>query len=120
VFTREHDAFWAAARKALGNPEGALIEVLLTHRNVDHPDGWRYLTRKFLGTAPRLAAAVAIECRSGPRRPPWHSLLEVRSVNIEAKYSRPQSYGDRHAAACALARAVVAPLLQHGVDRYAQ
>ncbi|MFZ0712820.1 IS21 family transposase [Mycobacterium sp.] len=37
VFTVEHEAFWAAARKQLGDPAGtrALIEVLLLHRHLD-------------------------------------------------------------------------------------
>lgn len=36
VFTATHDAFWAAARKALGDTAGtrALIEVLLLHRRL--------------------------------------------------------------------------------------
>lgn len=38
-FTAAHDAFWAAARKALGDADGtrALIEVLLLHRHLPHP-----------------------------------------------------------------------------------
>jgi transposase len=40
LFTTTHDAFWAAARKALGDSAGtrALIEVLLLHRHLDHGD----------------------------------------------------------------------------------
>ena len=40
VFTTEHDAFWAAARKAHGDAAGtrALIEVLLLHRHLDRAD----------------------------------------------------------------------------------
>jgi transposase len=40
AFTPTHDAFWAAARKALGDSAGtrALIEVLLLHRHLDHAD----------------------------------------------------------------------------------
>ena len=40
MFTTTHDAFWAAARKALGDSAGtrALIEVLLLHRHLDHGD----------------------------------------------------------------------------------
>lgn len=39
VFTAVHDAFWAAARKALGDADGtrALVEVLLLHRHLPHP-----------------------------------------------------------------------------------
>jgi hypothetical protein len=40
MFTTTHDAFWAAARKTLGDFAGtrALIEVLLLHRHLDHGD----------------------------------------------------------------------------------
>jgi len=40
VFTAEHDALWAAARKAHGDAAGtrALVEVLLLHRNLDRVD----------------------------------------------------------------------------------
>ena len=38
VFTPAHDAFWAAARKALGDSAGtrALVEVALLHRHLEH------------------------------------------------------------------------------------
>ncbi|HUB37506.1 MAG TPA: IS21 family transposase [Streptosporangiaceae bacterium] len=40
TFTPAHEAFWAAARKALGDGPGtrALIEVLLLHRHLGHGD----------------------------------------------------------------------------------
>jgi transposase len=40
VFTAEHEAFWAAARKAHGDGAGtrAMVEVLLLHRHLDHAD----------------------------------------------------------------------------------
>ncbi len=40
VFTAEHEAFWAAARKAHGDVVGtrALVEVLLLHRHLDRVD----------------------------------------------------------------------------------
>jgi transposase len=40
AFTTAHEAFWAAARKALGDSAGtrALIEVLLLHRHLDPVD----------------------------------------------------------------------------------
>jgi hypothetical protein len=40
VFTSEHEAFWAAARKALGDAAGTrvLVEVLLLHRHLEHAD----------------------------------------------------------------------------------
>jgi hypothetical protein len=38
TFTGEHDAFWSAARHALGDPEGTreLVDVLLLHRRYPH------------------------------------------------------------------------------------
>ncbi|MDF3051731.1 MAG: family transposase [Pseudonocardia sp.] len=38
TFTSEHDAFWSAARHALGDPEGTreLVDVLLLHRRYPH------------------------------------------------------------------------------------
>ena len=40
AFTPTHDAFWAAARKALGDAAGTrvLVEVLLLHRHLEHAD----------------------------------------------------------------------------------
>jgi hypothetical protein len=40
VFTAEHEAFWVAARKALGDSAGtrALVEVLLLHRRLAEAD----------------------------------------------------------------------------------
>ena len=40
MFTSGHEAFWARARKALGDSAGtrALIEVLLAHRHLEHAD----------------------------------------------------------------------------------
>jgi transposase len=40
TFTPAHEAFWAAARKALGDGPGTrvLVEVLLLHRHLDHAD----------------------------------------------------------------------------------
>ena len=40
AFTAEHDAFWAAARKAHGDAGGtrALVEVLLLHRHLERAD----------------------------------------------------------------------------------
>jgi Mu transposase, C-terminal domain len=40
VFTPTHEAFWVAARKALGDSAGtrALVEVLLLHRRLAHAD----------------------------------------------------------------------------------
>jgi hypothetical protein len=53
VFTAEHDAWWAAARRAHGDAAGtrALVEVLLLHRHLDHAD-----------VLAGIAAALSVGC----------------------------------------------------------
>ena len=67
AFTAEHDAFWAAARTAHGDPAGtrALVEVLLLHR---HLTG----TTSASGSAPRCRSVppTPTSSRSKPARPP--------------------------------------------------
>jgi transposase len=63
-FTAAHEAFWAAARKTLGDREGtkALIDVLLLHRHLAHPDVVAGLTAAAtLGVV--SADVVAVEAR---------------------------------------------------------
>jgi transposase len=64
VFTAEHDAFWAAARKALGDSAGtrALIEVLLAHRHLAHADVLAGITAA-LSVGSVSADVVAVEAR---------------------------------------------------------
>jgi transposase len=64
VFTADHDAFWAAARKALGDAGGtrALIEVLLIHRHLEHIDVLAGI-RAALGVGSVSADVVAVEAR---------------------------------------------------------
>ncbi|MDF2709803.1 MAG: family transposase, partial [Nonomuraea muscovyensis] len=76
-FTREHEAWWAAARRAHGEAEGtrALIEVLLLHRHMAHEH-----VAAGIAAALRVGAwtadAVALEARkvaqldSEPGSPP--------------------------------------------------
>lgn len=47
VFTAAHDAFWAAARRALGDAAGTrvLVEVLLLHRHLEPADVLRHHRR---------------------------------------------------------------------------
>ena len=67
-FTAEHDAFWAAARKAHGDAAGtrALVEVLLLHR---HLDASRRARRDHRGAC-RSARPTPTWWRSKPARPP--------------------------------------------------
>ena len=70
VFTGEHDAFWAAARKAHGDAAGtrALVEVLLLHRHLDHADVLAGITAALIvGSA--SADVVAVEARKAAAKP---------------------------------------------------
>jgi transposase len=55
VFTAEHDAWWAAARKTHGDAAGtrALVEVLLLHRHLDRAD-----------VVAGISAALSVGCTS--------------------------------------------------------
>jgi transposase len=64
TFTAVHEAFWAAARKALGDTAGtrALIEVLLLHRHLAHTDVLAGVTAALtIGSV--NADVVAVEAR---------------------------------------------------------
>jgi hypothetical protein len=69
VFSKTHDAFWAAARKALGDGPGtrALIEVLLLHRHLEHADVLPGLTAA-LAVGSVSADVVAVEARKAAQR----------------------------------------------------
>ena len=64
VFTRAHEAFWAAARKAHGDAHGTreLIEVLLLHRRMNHRDVLAGLTAA-ISVGAISADVVAVEAR---------------------------------------------------------
>jgi hypothetical protein len=64
VFTAEHEAFWSAARKQLGDADGtrALIEVLLLHRHLEHADVLTGITAA-LSVGSTSADVVALEAR---------------------------------------------------------
>ena len=69
AFTSEHDAFWAAARKALGDSAGTrrLIEVLLLHRHLEHVDVLAGITAaRTVGSV--SADVVAVEARKAAQR----------------------------------------------------
>jgi transposase len=69
AFTWAHDAFWAAARKALGDTAGtrALIEVLLLHRHLEHVDVLAGIAAA-LSVGSVNADVVAVEARKAARR----------------------------------------------------
>jgi hypothetical protein len=75
VFTSTHDAFWAAARKGLGDSAGtrALIEVLLLHRHLEHADVLAGINAA-LSVGSVSADVVAVEARKAAQqrgiRPP--------------------------------------------------
>ena len=86
VFTTTHDAFWAAARKALGDSAGTrvLIEVLLLHRHLEHADVLGGISAA-LTVGSVSADVVAVEARKsaqrrGIQRPPVHAIWRSRQV----------------------------------------
>jgi hypothetical protein len=64
AFAAGHEAFWAAARKQLGDSAGtrALIEVLLLHRHLDRADVLTGITAA-LSVGSTSADVVAVEAR---------------------------------------------------------
>ena len=69
MFTAEHDAFWAAARKAHGDAAGtrALVEVLLLHRHLDRADVLAGITAA-LSVGSTSPDVVALEARKAAER----------------------------------------------------
>jgi Mu transposase-like protein len=69
AFTNEHEAFWAAARKALGDAAGtrALIELLLLHRHVEHSDVLAGISAA-LSVGSVSADVVAVEARKAAQQ----------------------------------------------------
>jgi hypothetical protein len=68
-FTAEHDAFWAASRKAHGDAAGtrALMEVLLLHRHLERVDVLAGITaaQSVSSSSPDV---VALEARKAAER----------------------------------------------------
>jgi transposase len=83
VFTAAHEAFWAAARKQLGDPAGtrALIEVLLLHRHLDRHAVLAGITAA-LSVGSTSADVVAVEARKAAPR-------QVAASEPEANAPRP-------------------------------
>jgi transposase len=69
VFAPAHDAFWAAARKALGDSPGtrALVEVLLLHRHLEHGDVLAGVSAA-LAVGSVSADVVAVEARKAAQQ----------------------------------------------------
>jgi hypothetical protein len=69
TFTAEHEAFWAAARKAHGDAAGTrmLIEVLLLHRHRDRADVLAGITAA-LSVGSTSPDVVALEARKAAER----------------------------------------------------
>jgi len=69
VFTAEHEAFWAAARKAHGDAGGtrALVEVLLLHRHLERVDMLAGIAAA-LSVGSTSADVVALEARKAAER----------------------------------------------------
>jgi transposase len=69
AFTGEHEAFWTAARKSLGDAAGtrALIEVLLLHRHLDRADVLAGITAA-LSVRSTSADVVAVEARKAAQQ----------------------------------------------------
>jgi hypothetical protein len=69
TFTPGHEAFWAAARRALGDGPGtrALVEVLLLHRHLDHADVLAGITAA-MAVGSVSPDVVAVEARKTAQR----------------------------------------------------
>jgi len=69
VFTPAHDAFWAAARQALGDSAGTrvLVEVLLLHRHLEHADVLAGISAA-LSVGSVNADVVAVEARKAAQQ----------------------------------------------------
>jgi hypothetical protein len=88
AFTAEHEAFWAAARRAHGDAQGTreLVEVLLLHRHLRHADVVGGLAAA-TGIGAARADVVAVEARRIAERRPsqdFSSQDDVGSVRVPA------------------------------------
>jgi hypothetical protein len=88
VFTPTHDAFWAAARERLGDGAGtrALVEVLLLHRRLAHPDVLAGISAA-LSVGSVRADLVAVQARKaagqrGLAPPPPEATPQPRVVSL--------------------------------------
>jgi hypothetical protein len=74
TFTASHEAFWAAARKGLGDGAGTrvLVEVLLLHRHLEHADVLAGISAA-LSVGSVSADVVAVEARKGAQQRGLHA-----------------------------------------------
>jgi hypothetical protein len=101
MFTPQHEALWAAARKALGDGPGtrALIEVLLLHRHLEHADVLAGITAA-LAVGSVSADVVAVEARKAAQRrgiqPPAQATPRSRQViSLPERHMAALPAGDR-------------------------
>jgi len=97
VFTAEHEAFWPAARKQLGDPAGtrALIEVLLLHRHLDRVDVLAGITAT-LSVGSTSADVVAVEARKAAQQ---HGVTAAPDETTPRRAERVVSLTERRLAA---------------------
>jgi hypothetical protein len=97
VFTSEHEAFWAAARKQLGDSAGtrALIEVLLLHRHLDRAAVLAGISAA-LSIGSTNADVVAVEAR---RAAPDHGVRAEPDATASRLPERVLSLTERRLAA---------------------
>ncbi|MCD2191005.1 IS21 family transposase [Actinomycetospora soli] len=81
-FTSEHEAFWAAARRALGDGAGTreLVEVLLLHRHLPHAVVLAGL-RAAISVGAVRADVVAVEAR---RHQQDHTPIAVAASSVDS------------------------------------
>jgi hypothetical protein len=101
AFTAAHEAFWAAARKALGDGSGtrALVEVLLLHRHLDNADVLAGITAA-LSVGSVSADVVAVEARKAAQRrgiqpPPAQALHRQQVISLTQRRLAGLPGGDR-------------------------
>jgi transposase len=99
VFTVEHEAFWAAARRAHGDGAGTreLVEVLLLHRHLAHADVVDGLAAA-TGIGAARADVVAVEARRIAEHHPAQNISSqdgVESVPVRVLAQRVISLTER-------------------------
>jgi transposase len=101
TFTPAHDAFWAAARKALGDGPGTrvLVEVLLLHRHLEHADVLAAISA-VMSVGSVSADVVAVEARKaaqqrGAQPPPVPALRQQHVISLTERRLAGLPAGDR-------------------------
>lgn len=95
VFTTTHDAYWAAARHALGDSAGTrvLVEVLLLHRHLEHADVLAGISAA-LSVGSVNADVVGVEARKAAQQrgaaPTPTEAIPTEAIPVEATPRRQQ------------------------------